>query len=123
MDNFTHLEMTVQVLSPVHVGDGSELLRNIDYVVHQGRTWVVNQDALLERFIDAEGAFDRQLLGRPVSELLRPDDFSNSELFRYAMPGVPTNRPLRSHIKDVFGHPYLPGSTLKGLLRTVMVRG
>lgn len=119
----THYDVTVEVLSPMHIGDGSELLREIDYVTQGGCTWVVDQNALLERTLGSGDRFDDALLGRPISELLQSEDYTSGEVFRYRMPGVPTNRPLRSHIKDVYGRPYLPGSTLKGLLRTMFIWG
>jgi len=123
MDMHTHATVTVEILSPVHIGDGSELLRGIDYVTHKGRTYVVNQDVLLDYILGSQDQFDNALLGRPVSELLRPDDFENGELFHYRMDGEPQNRPIRSHIKDVYSRPYLPGSTLKGLFRTLYLWG
>jgi CRISPR-associated protein Csm5 len=123
MDLHTHHSVTVEVLSPVHIGDGSELLRDIDYVTHRGQTYVVNQDALLDYVLGENQQFDDRLLGRPVSELLNHEDFEKPELFRYRMAGEPQNRPIRAQIKDVYGRPYLPGSTLKGLLRTMYVWG
>ncbi len=119
----THAQITVRVLSPVHIGDGHELLRDLDYVTTEQRTWVVNQDRLFDHILGDAEDFSDAMLGRPISELLAPQDYSNPELFRYVLAGTPVNRPIRSHIKTVEGRPYLPGSTLKGLLRTVFLWG
>lgn len=123
MDLHTHHTVTVEVISPVHIGDGSELLRDIDYVTYRGQTYVVNQNVLLDYVLGENLVFDNRLVGRPVSELLSREDFETSELFRYRMAGEPQNRPLGSQIKDVYGRPYLPGSTLKGLFRTMYIWG
>ncbi len=120
----THYKLTIEVLTPLHVGNGHELLRNYDYVVRGGRTWVIDQERLLEATLGEDGEFDNMLLTRPPAELLRPDDFyEDSPFFRYVMPGEPANRPLREQIKDVWGNPYLPGSTVKGALRTLLLWG
>ena len=38
----------VTTLSPLHIGTGDVLQKGFDYVVHNGRTWVVHADALLD---------------------------------------------------------------------------
>jgi CRISPR-associated protein Csm5 len=126
MELKTHFTVTVEILAPVHIGDGSELQRDIDYVVRRGRTLVIHQDLLLDRVLGDRVQFDNTLLGRPVSELveiLEADGDDAQQVVRYQMEGEPVNRPLRTHIKDVFGRPYLPGSTVKGLLRTIYLWG
>jgi len=119
----THYVLTVEVLSPLHIGDGNRLLQDIDFLVHDNRTWVINQETLWERTVTADGTFDDQLLARPASELISDDDFGSRRPFRYVLPGVPANDQLRTFIKNVFDQPYLPGSTIKGLLRTLAVWG
>lgn len=116
--------LTVEVLSPLHIGSGNELLRDYDYAVRGGRTWVINQDALLEAALGAGDEFDNTLLTRPAAELLQPEDFrEDSGFFRYVMPGEPVNRPLSEQIKNVWGYPYLPGSSVKGAIRTATMWG
>lgn len=120
----TQYALTIEVLSPLHIGSGNDLLRDYDYVARGGRTWVINQDALLEAALGAGDKFDSTLLTRPAAELLQPDDFQEGgEFFRYVMPGTPANRPLSEQIKNVWGYPYLPGSSLKGAIRTTMMWG
>lgn len=63
-----------------------------------------------------------------TSNLLSPDDLSpGSALVRYHYAGRPTVRSGNSEIlacvKDAFGRLYLPGSTLKGALRTILAWG
>jgi CRISPR-associated protein Csm5 len=124
-----HTEWTVEVktLSPLHIGTGDELMLGYDLVSHRGRTYRVNEDALLDAMLvraEAEGAsaVNRVLMGRPAAELLTAADFDDPALFRYVLTGSPTKREgkIPEQIKDVHDHPYLPGSSLKGALRTVL---
>jgi CRISPR-associated protein Csm5 len=127
-----HTEWAVEVetLSPLHIGSGAELMLGYDLAPHQGRTYRVNEDALLDETLTrAEGesaaAVNRVLAGRPALELLEPSDFNNPALFRYVLAGEPAKQEgkIPEQIKDVYDHPYLPGSSLKGALRTMMAWG
>ena len=116
--------LDVTALTPLHIGSGRELLRDYDYVVRQGRTWRIDEDALLDAALGG-GEFDEALLRRPAAELLQPDDFAfGSPLFRYVIKGTPRSREkgarLRDQIKDAFDRPYLPGTSLKGAFRTAL---
>ena len=119
-----HYTLDLMTLSPLHIGSGRELLRDYDYVVHRGRTWRIDEDALLDAAL-GQGKFDETLLRRPAAELLQSTDFlPDSALFRYVVRGTPRSKRegarLREQIKDVFDQPYLPGSSLKGAFRTAL---
>lgn len=122
------LDLAITVLSPLHVGSGRELLHGYDYVARDGRTWRIDEDTLLDAALGGGEEFDETLMGRPATELLRPGDFEpGSELFRYVIPGMPSAQSrgaqVVEQIKDVFDRPYLPGSSLKGALRTLLLWG
>jgi len=114
-------------LSPLHIGSGRDLLRDYDFVARNGRTWRVNEDTLFDAVM-GEDEFDEALIGRPAAELLNPTDFKlDSELFRYVIQGMPSaespGSQVSEQIKDVFDQVYLPGSSLKGALRTLLFWG
>ncbi len=112
------------VLTPVHIGSGEELHHGFDYVVHQNKTWRLNVDRILEeRFaqwqrLAAEGNYP------PPARLLTTEDFCRGEFFRYVLPGVPQSTrvyaALREFIKDPWDRPYIPGSSIKGAIRTAL---
>ena len=123
----TTIPVRLKVLTPVHIGSGTELLLDYDIIPRGGKSYRVNEDALLEDKLAGESdsaAVDRVLQGRPPRELLTAADYARSELFRYVVPGVPfTVTPgskVREQIKDVYDQVYLPGSSLKGALRTML---
>lgn len=118
-------EVSLSLLTPLHIGSGKELLKDYDYVTRGGRTWVMNADAFLEHLQNADGSFDDRLIGRPASELLGSSDYqTDKEFFRYTLEGEPRSQSygavVREQYKDAFDRPYVPGSSLKGALRTVL---
>lgn len=117
--------LTVTTLTPMHIGTGNTLLRDFDYVTHDGKTWVINEDTLADLLADYGDDLAKMAAGRPASELLRPEDFhADSPLFRYVLPGEPRSQNpgsvLQEQIKDPWDRPYIPGSSLKGALRTAL---
>lgn len=113
----------LQTLTPLHIGDGTELRRDFDFIVKGRRTYRFNEDALLEAKADqlkpdAHGEF------QSPAQLLTAADYATSAFFRYVIPGVVRSpRPdarVRSQIKDPHDQPYIPGSSLKGAFRTAL---
>jgi len=125
MTAYTIYDVTVSVLTPLHIGSGKELLNEYDYSICNGRTWRLNESALLEAQ-EVEDSDTAALLGRtPPAQLLQEGDFRpDSGFFRYVLAGMPRSQAagaqLREQIKDAFDRPYLPGSSFKGALRTAL---
>ncbi len=126
--------LKLKLLSDLHIGTGTKLIDGLDWIARpDGHVYIANQmeinDVILERG-RADGK-DMRFVVRAITGLslrdlvelgwLRDDDFqAPSKLFPYRMRGAPATREVREAIKDVYGNPYLPGSTLKGALRTVL---
>lgn len=115
--------VAVSLISPLHIGTGRVLLRDYDFRTVGARTWVLNQDAILADAYDRAGPGDRwNLLALPPGQLVREGELREGSPFvRYALEGTTTVDQVREQIKDVYGRPYLPGSSLKGALRTVLM--
>lgn len=125
MADYTIYDLTVSVLTPLHIGTGRELLNEYDYAIHSGRTWRLNESALLDAQNVEDAEMAATLAQTPPAQLLRGQDFRpDSGLFRYVLRGTPRSEAegaqLREQIKDAFDQPYLPGSSLKGALRTAL---
>jgi CRISPR-associated protein Csm5 len=124
----------LELLSDVHIGTGTELMRDVDWIAPGDRyIYFADSDRLLEevfRRAEAAGKEMREvaniLAGSTLSDLrtmgwLTNADFGETHpLFRYRLAGSPATVAIREQIKDVHGRPYLPGSSLKGALRTVL---
>lgn len=117
--------VTVTTLTPLHIGTENKLFKEYDYAVFNGRTWRINENELLDaQKIDDPDIVD-MLAETPPAQLLSAQDFvPGSKFFRYTIPGTPRSTipgaSLREQIKDVYDRPYLPGTSLKGALRTAL---
>ena len=112
----------VTTLSPLHIGTGDVLLKGYDFVAAGDRTWVLNQEAILAAEVEAQGqAVNWQRLGRPAGELVAAQELRDgSPMVRYSLAGMTSIEQVREQIKDPFGRCYLPGSSLKGALRSAL---
>jgi len=125
--DYTLYDVTVTTLTPLHIGTGADLWLDFDYVLHDNRTWRIDENALLELKAESgQSTYYKILQNRPPAELLdaRTDFAPDRPWFRYVLPGQPrakgTGSQLREQIKDAHDQPYLPGSSLKGALRTAL---
>lgn len=116
-------QVLLKTLTPLHVGDGDELRQDFDFSVQGGRTYRLNEDVILQA---NEARLKPNARGEyPLpAHLLNEADYRDGQFFRYTIPGVPrskkTDARVKSYIKDVFDRPYIPGSSLKGALRTAL---
>ena len=109
-----------EVLSPLHVGAGGPPLRHdADFLGGRGEIWVVDVARAYARLSDAE------LTGRdlpPLSRVLSsPGARAESARYRLAYRGSDVPRELLACLRDPFERPYLPGSTVKGAIRTALL--
>lgn len=124
MSDYVLYRVKATLITPLHIGSGRELLHEYDYAVFDKRTWRINEAALL----DAQDADDAALASKPAAlkpaALPKPPtDFRvETGYFRYVIQGTPRSQvpgaQVREQLKDVYDRPYLPGSSLKGALRT-----
>ncbi len=119
----TVYQVSLQTLSPIHIGDGNELRQNFDFAVHNNHTYRLNEDAIL--FAKEQQLIpDRQGHYPAPGNLLSDSDFENDRFFRYVLRGAArsgkTDARMKSFIKDRRDVPYIPGSSLKGALRTAL---
>ena len=125
--NFDYLifDVIATPLTPLHIGSGARLLKDYDYAVHGNRTWRINEDALLEAQLVKEPAIAATLAQTPPAQLLKAGDFkTGSPFFRYSLPGKPRSTEagaqLLEQLKTANDEAYLPGSSLKGAIRTAL---
>jgi CRISPR-associated protein Csm5 len=119
----TRTSYTVTCLSPVHVGTGTQCGK-FDAVYDGGRWYRIDLDRVLARGADATE------LARAMSQRnfswgvwLREHGIPPAEVAAYDLPcpEAPGEVSVREVHKDVWGQPYLPGSSLKGAIRTAVL--
>lgn len=110
-------------LSPVHIGTGTQFSK-FDSVFEGGRWYLIDLDKVVARGVDANG------LARAMSDRnftwrmwLGDKGIAASDVAAYALPCPqdPGETPLREAMKDVYSKPYVPGTSVKGAIRTAML--
>lgn len=120
----TRYNLRLQTLSPLHIGSGEHDLERstLDFVTLDGQVVVLDPDKVAQGLSEAQ--LNRLYAGVPLAEIveaLRPDQLAEMAAYTLSPPPDPLNR-IRPHIK-IMGNPprpYLPGSSLKGALRTAL---
>ncbi len=115
--------LEIEVLTPLHIGSGVTLKQGFDFEVRNNLTYRLNEDVILNDKWPDDPAQQRIFLNQPLANLLEPGDFAaHPEYFRYTLRGAPALKEIRECIRDAHGRPYIPGSSLKGALRTALLR-
>lgn len=110
--------LRVKTVTLLHIGTGDILLRDYDYRTGDTETFVLNQDEVLAREYERTNTVPTKPAGKYVTG---QDMVKGSRFVRYSLSGTTTLDQIHEQIKDVNGKLYLPGSTLKGVLRTVLL--
>ncbi|MGQ9485642.1 MAG: type III-A CRISPR-associated RAMP protein Csm5 [Desulfosoma sp.] len=126
------LTVHFNVLSPIHIGTREGALLPMEYLYHQGSIWVVDESKLgrfllqrnlMDQFIQEafsknlkkhglSGFFERHARNAPLNQLA-------PEVAAYSVPGgQPDMGEFRPFVRDGFGRVYIPGTSIKGVLRT-----
>src|SRR3989304_6243092 len=114
--------ISIETLTPLHIGSGGELIAEFDYTspAGSGFTYILNQDAIYARELEKNGS--RARLDLPAAKLITAEDLKDGSSFvRYKIKGEAELQQLREQLKDVRGAVYLPGSSLKGAFRTALL--
>lgn len=134
--HLTGYRLTVTTVGPVHIGTGRQLAKS-EYCFDAGRKQVLLPDQTrLFDWILARGAEDRYeefVLsgGSNLQSFLSGEGITPEELEEMALcrvdPGdaLTGDRPLQNLClfrRDSRGRPYIPGSSLKGALRTLLLQ-
>ncbi|MGC9400670.1 MAG: type III-A CRISPR-associated RAMP protein Csm5 [Anaerolineae bacterium] len=125
MPDYQYYDAKATLLTPLHIGSGTDLLHEYDYAIYRGKTWRLNEDALLAAQEVSDPALADRLARTPPAQILQPADFqAESNLFRYVIRGTPRSKAegaqVKEQLKDPYDRPYLPGTSLKGALRTAL---
>lgn len=124
----------IETLTPVHIGSGEFLQNNLDFICGKdknGDKWlyVIDDRKVLEligtkHLDDWVAAVQRQ---QSIKELMQrfapkafPEDYSKRQIWVYNTP-ADKDTLLKECIHDGRGTAYIPGSSIKGAIRTAVV--
>ncbi len=119
----------MEALTPLHVGSGETLRSDFDFFIDSGMVHLINT-AHLFRKIEKMGSdkieeFTIAIEEEKARNWLKQNGINMKEIAVSSYPtpkGKKNPREIRAHIKDGYGTPYLPGSSIKGALRTAIIR-
>lgn len=125
MADYIQYQVKLTTISPLHIGSGRVLLQDYDYAVKKGYTWRLNEDTLLDAQQVEDPRVLQKLMSSPPGHLLGEQDFTDQNpFFRYFIRGIPrsdqTGAELREQLKNSLDQPFIPGSSIKGALRTIL---
>ena len=131
MDNYairTVYQCNLRTLTPVHVGSGEKLVRNFDFFQQNNKLHVIKSSkmfSVIEKLAaDKIMEFARAIEEEDVVTWLQKQGIHLDSIASYSFmfPEPKTPREIHAHIRDAFGSPFIPGSSLKGALRTAIIR-
>lgn len=108
----------VRTLSPVHVGSGEEWTRDIDFFAAGGRTWFVDPDRIVAL---GDAGADEVARGGRLGAILERRRIEPKQIAGGSCEGAVLAAKLRRAQRGGDGRPLLPGSSLKGALRTLLL--
>lgn len=111
----------LKTLTPLHIGDGGRLDR-LDMVRSGGKIWVIDIDKIIDRpEIDVEKLAKAMERNFNMKQFLDEGQISPESAAKYSIDCSHDPNQVITQMKDVFNRPYIPGSSIKGAIRTAVL--
>jgi len=130
------MEFSLQVITPVHIGSGDVLFQFSDYIYHQGYVYYLNREALFrdlsngpggDRLVDSYVNIVFAQAGSNVRNRFNLKNFleeAGIDFCKYALRRIPVTEEIKEQLHlqvRCGGQPYIPGSSIKGAIRTALI--
>jgi CRISPR-associated protein Csm5 len=119
-------EYEISVQSPVHIGSGDQL-DSMDFVVHNGKASVIDFDKVLSELknkgespLVLHDEIERFGNNFDFGKFLYRKGINVENVSKYTLPCEGTPSRMATFIKNAFGIPLIPGSSIKGAIRTAL---
>lgn len=122
-------KVTLKTLTPVHIGSGNELQRDIEFLYKQGELAVIDEQKVLN-IIGEENIHQWVSIIEKRENLLnylekRKPELKIPETAKRTMKvfcrDLSRAKTLKEQLHDGMGYPYIPGSSIKGAIRTAFL--
>lgn len=139
IDYLKHYKVRLTVVGPVHIGSGREILKTEYIFLDGGKKIAVMDMAKLYKLAIAckhGKSFEQFMSGENRMSLKKWLDDSKIDSKKYLncakyvldSSGVDFSNGTKGinvmeFVKDAYGKPYVPGSSIKGMLRTILLSG
>ncbi|MEZ5040688.1 MAG: type III-A CRISPR-associated RAMP protein Csm5 [Saprospiraceae bacterium] len=121
-----NLDLYLHVITPIHVGgaDDKHLVEGLDYLIRDGLVYIFDHTLLRKRVDNIEqycNALEKGKFG--MTSLLDQRHIPVDEISLKPKPVYGNPSEIKSCIKNgMTGGPYLPGSSIKGALRSIIFK-
>lgn len=113
-----NIKATLEIISPVHIDSGrGDLVVDYDFTVGR-EIYVIDRDIMWE-MVD-ESIWSREGLDARLSNLLKPNQYATCARYRLNNPVGANIAKIKEQVKTPQGQLYIPGSSLKGAIRTAL---
>lgn len=124
-DSIVSQTFEVEVLTPTHIGGASEnhWQKGLDFIIRDGKTWILDFKKLckvlpVDKITLAFTRADRNITIESLIGNLNIESLSNKN---FNFPN-PSGNGLKRHIfNGLNGKPYIPGSSIKGAIASVLM--
>lgn len=116
------VKLGLEILTPTQSGSGEELFKELDFIDRGGAAFIVDQPQSFSAVASGNQALDTLLAnGSRLSDLVR----AAGQDYGYRLPWLASPQKVpekfREQLKDAMNRPYLPGSAIKGAIRTALL--
>ena len=130
--SISHYRAVVTTVGPVFIGSGNEI-KKFEYVYDRktGTVYIIDTLKLFELLMkknDLERFEQHIAQNRSLTDYferigLMPQQYGLIAKYSYKAGEDPRNQNIKEFVKDAYGQPYIPGSSLKGAVRTAIMHG
>jgi CRISPR-associated protein Csm5 len=112
------MKAKITILSPVHIGSGKgEIKADDDFVSDNSFIYVIDHDKMFEQA--GEASWQGNNIDVRISNILKPNQYKACS--HYSLNRTDGNvRRIIEQIKNAHYRPYIPGSSIKGAIRTAL---
>lgn len=108
---------SIEILTPVHIGSGVKLANGIDFTATRDTVTIVPQAELMKYFESNPNEMQKFIDGNYKLDKITIGDLGK----KYQIKGARVNE-INEFERDGFGKPYIPGSSIKGAIRTALLK-
>jgi len=126
MINKIKIPLKVTLLTPLHIGSGRELIVGQDVLIRNGEAVVLSFDEILKNYyhnMSFIGRISNVIANRgSLSEIMSERDILKFVKYKVSVKkkNFTRARKIKEFIKDAHLKPYIPGTTIKGGVRTLI---
>jgi len=126
MINKIKIPLKVTLLTPLHIGSGRELIVGQDVLIRNGEAVVLSFDEILKNYyhnMSFIGRISNVIANRgSLSEIMSERDILKFVKYKVSVKkkNFTRARKIKEFIKDVHLNPYIPGTSIKGGIRTLI---